>query len=441
MLSGKQIILQIILLLIVEASIIGIALSDTNNTSVENMTTPVATSTDTPNVTDTTTPVATATPNITSNVTDTPLPNSTETPSITTTNTPIPTVTGTTISYAGKRPTVIITFDDGWLSLYDKAFPIMRANNQSGVAFVNVEPILGGWPNFISKADINIMYTSGWDISSHTFSHVDLTLQNDTSLKHELNDTKIWLDQNGYTKSSMFLSYPYGGYNNATVLAAVKNAGFLAARTVDPTTDYVHYTLISPDILAMKNYEAIGGIDSDATIINQINNAIAVNGLLILSFHKIVYNLSADENNASTEFRVSDFQNVSNYLKNSNVDVRTLSDYFGIIPKLAPIVTTTTPIVTTTPNPAKYTIESGGSSSGYYIVQYTPPKPTPTLNIIKTPIPIETPEPKQVTTSDIIAFVTPTGGAVHEEQNQQGTIISWLESRVNSILGWIKSFF
>lgn len=426
---------QIILLLILEASIIGIALSDTNNTSVENMTTPEATTT--PNVTDTTTPVATATPNITSNVTDTPLPNSKETPSITTTNTPIPNVTGTPISYSSKRSTVIITFDDGWLSIFDKAFPIMRANNQSGVAFVNVEPILGGWSDFISKADINIMYTSGWDISGHTFSHVDLTLQNDTSLKHELNDTKIWLYQNGYTKSSMFLSYPYGGYNNATVLAAVKNAGILAARTVDPTTDYVHYTLNGPDILAMKNYEAIGGIDNDATIINQINNAIAVNGLLILSFHKIVDNLSADESNASTEFKVSDFQNVSNYLKNSNVDVRTLSDYFGIIPKLAPIVTSTTSIVTSTPNPAKYTSESGGSSSGYYRVEYSPPKPTPTLKINKTPIPMETPEPKQVTTVDIITFVTPTSGGIHEEQSQQETRISLLES----IIDWIKLFF
>ena len=403
MLSGKQ----IILFLVLEATMVGIALSDTNNS--------------------------------TSNVTD--IPNSTETPGITSTNTPIPTVTNTPMSYAGNRPTVIITFDDGWLSVYDKAFPIMRANNQSGVAFVNVEPILGGWPDFISKADINIMYTSGWDISSHTYSHADLTLQNDTSLKHELNDTKIWLDQNGYTKSSMFLSYPYGGYNNTTVLAAVKNAGFLAARTIDTTTDYVHYSLNGPDILTMKNYEVIGGIDNDTTIINQINNVIAVNGLLIFSFHKIVDNLSADEDSASVEFRVSDFQNVSNYLKNSNVDVRTLSDYFGIIPKPAPIVTDTTPIVTSTPNLAKYTSESRGSSSGYYIVENRPPKPAPTLNITKTPIPKGTPDFNQVVT-----IVTTVGQArikevaIRKEEQPKGVfenIVDYFEGILNYWMEYI----
>jgi peptidoglycan/xylan/chitin deacetylase (PgdA/CDA1 family) len=414
MLSGKQ----IIFLLVLEASMIGIALSDTNNTSVDNMAAPVAI----------------ATPNITSNVPDTPIPISTETASVNTTNTP--TVTGNPISYAGKRPTVIFTFDDGWLSVYDKAFPIMGANNQSGVAFVSVEPILGGWPDFISKADINIMYASGWDISSHTYTHVDLTLLNDTSLKHELNDTKIWLDQNGYTKSSMFLSYPYGGYNNITILAAVENTGVLAARTVDPATDYVHYVLNSPDILTMKSYEAIGGIDNDTTIINQINNAIAVNGLLILSFHKIVDNLSADEDNASTEFSVSDFQNVSNYLKNSNVDVRTLSDYFGIIPKPTPMVTSTTPIITSTPNLAKYTSESIGSSSGYkpgyFIVEIRPPKPTPTPNIIKTPVSTETPDFNRVVTT--VAHARIKEVVVRKEEQPKGmfeNIMDYFEGILN----------
>jgi hypothetical protein len=291
----------------------------------------------------------------------------------------------------------------------------------------------------------------------------------------------------------MFLAYPYGGYNNSTVLAAVKNAGFVGARTVDPTTDYVHYTLNSPDILTMKNYEAIGGIDNDATIINQINKAIAVNGLLILSFHKIVDNLSADENNSSTEYRVSDFQNVSNYLKNSNVDVRTLSDYFGIIPKLAPIVNNTTPIVTSTtpivnatapivtsttpivnatapivtittpivtattpivnattpivtstPNLAKYTSESKGSSSGYsagYNSGYykvTPPKPTPKPNIIKTPIPTETPDFNKIVTT--VTQATVKENIVRKEEKPKSifeNIVDYFEGILNY---WRKYF-
>jgi peptidoglycan/xylan/chitin deacetylase (PgdA/CDA1 family) len=482
MLHGKQ----ILFVLVLAASMIGIALSDTNNTSVENITSPAAN----------------ATQNIISNITDTLISSSTEIPGITASNTPKPAATSTLISYAGVRPTVIFTFDDGWLSLYNKAFPIMSANNQSGVAFVNIEPILGGWSDFITPADIKIMYTSGWDISSHTYSHADLTLQNDTSLKHELNDSKIWLDQNGYTRSSMFLSYPYGVYNN-TVLAAVKNAGFLAARTVDPTTNYGHYALNSPDVLTMKNYEAIGGVDNDATIIDQINNTITVNGLLILSFHKIVDDLSVDEDNASTEFRVSDFQNVSNYLHRSNVDVITLSDYFGIQPKPASVVTNTSPKVTNTtqiannttqivnttpiitnttqivnnttqivnttpiitnttqivnnttqivtdttqivagaPDLSKYTREGRGGGSGYSIVQNIPPKPTPTLTVPQTPVPAETPDSDRIVA--IVGQSSIKEAVVNKEEQPKSAfenIVGYFERIFNRWKEWLWDKF
>lgn len=335
---------QILLILVSVASMAGIALSDTSDMQVGNITptataicdpcgnfTPVvtATNTPTPNSTDTPNITVTSTPNVT--VTDTPIPIITVTPD----NTPIPTVTSTNTPVPNQKITVILTFDDGWLTVYTKAYPILKANNQAGVVFVNIEPVLGGWPDFVSKADLDTMYSSGWDISSHTYSHVDLTTLNDSDLKHELNDTKNWLDTSSYVKSSMFLSYPYGGFND-NVINAMKSYGYLAARIINDTTTYKHYDLNSSDVFMMEDYEAIGGIDNDVSVINQINNAAAINGLLILSFHKIVDNLSTNADDASTEFKVSDFQNVSNYLKSNNINVVTLSDYFGIKPAVVP---------------------------------------------------------------------------------------------------------
>jgi peptidoglycan/xylan/chitin deacetylase (PgdA/CDA1 family) len=394
---------QILLVLILVASMAGIALSDTNNTQVKNNT-PTATAicdslhnpcgNITPLAPETPAPISTVADIPNETVTATPIPS----PNVTITPTPAPT--------QNQRATVILTFDDGWLTAYTKAYPILKANNQSGVAFVNVEPILGGWPDFMSKTDLDIMYNSGWDISSHTYSHADLTTLNDSALKHELNDTEIWLDNSGYVNSSMFLAYPYGAYNN-TVINALKIYGYAAARTIDTTTTYTHYKLRSPDIYMMKNYEAIGGIDNDVTIINQIHNASAVNGLLILSFHKIVDNLSLNETDAEEEFKVSDFQNVSNYLKSSGVDVRTLSEYLGTKPKVIPIVnsipvvnTTVIPvspaasIVTSTHNLAKskYTSESGGGSPGGNHMDYVPvpPRSIPTPAVTRSPVPTET---------------------------------------------------
>src|SRR5659263_399169 len=184
--------------------------------------------------------------NITLDVTPTATPTATltATPTNTLTATRVVTNNSSVTQANTKRPTIILTFDDGWLTVYTRAYPILKANNQSGVAFTNIEPVLGEWPDFMPKADLDELYKSGWDISSHTYSHVDLTLQNESLLKHELYDSKVWLDTSGYTRSSMFIAYPYGSYN-ANVTNALKTYEYVAARTVIPTSKYTHYTLNS----------------------------------------------------------------------------------------------------------------------------------------------------------------------------------------------------
>ncbi|MFZ3167853.1 MAG: polysaccharide deacetylase family protein [Candidatus Methanoperedens sp.] len=292
---------------------------------------------------------------------------------------------------AAERPTVIITFDDGWLSVYNKAYPIMQANNQKGVDFVIIDPILGGWSDFTQRSQLNILYGAGWDISSHTYSHIALTTANNTTLNYELAASRDWLNANGYPRGAMLLAYPYGDYNS-NVIAALKANGYVAARTIEASNN-MHYNLSSPDIFSLKSYEVIGGQDNDTTIINQIDNTIASNGLLILAFHKIVDTLSANVTNAETEFTTSDFQKVSNYLKSKNVDVRTLSDYFGIIPIITnpPVATgipavTNIPVVTSIPAAPKNTRADYTIERVYYV-------PTETQPIeVATPKPTETPD-------------------------------------------------
>ena len=298
---------------------------------------------------------------------------------------------------AAERPTVIITFDDGWLSVYNKAYPIMQANNQKGVDFVIIDPILGGWSDFTQRSQLNTLYAAGWDISSHTYSHIALTTANNTTLNYELAASRNWLNANGYPRGAMLLAYPYGDYNS-NVIAALKANGYAAARTIEASTNNMHYNLSSPDIFSLKSYEVIGGQDNDITIINQIDNTIASNGLLILAFHKIVDTLSANATNAETEFTTSDFQKVSNYLKSRNVDVRTLSDYFGVVP-----IITNSPVAGIPAAPkntrSDYTIERV-----YYIPAETQP--------------IEVATPKPAETPDLNTQISSGGWiAVHNQEN------------------------
>lgn len=241
---------------------------------------------------------------------------------------------------AAQNATVIMTFDDGWYSILQNATPIMDANGQRGVEFIITQepdfPWSGQPGGYMSVPQLQQLYGKGWDLGSHTVSHVNLTTVNDTTLNYELRTSQDWLYNNNFPRGSIFFAYPEGAYNSAVITALQANH-YVGARTIiPPDSNYSQYTLASPDIFMLKDYEVVGSIDNATTIENQINNTIAVNGLLILSFHKIVGTLSTNVTDIDTEFPISDFQSVSNYLKtlsdNGNVTVTTLSGYFGAVP-------------------------------------------------------------------------------------------------------------
>jgi peptidoglycan/xylan/chitin deacetylase (PgdA/CDA1 family) len=131
-----------------------------------------------------------------------------------------------TTNVMAERPKVILTFDDGKVSVFNKAFPIMEANNQVGVVFIitgevtnNPVPDVG---SFMNLSQISALYDSSWDLSSHTVTHPHLTQITSTKLNYELSASKAFLDSAGFTRGSMFFAYPYGEYN-ANVISALKS--------------------------------------------------------------------------------------------------------------------------------------------------------------------------------------------------------------------------
>jgi peptidoglycan/xylan/chitin deacetylase (PgdA/CDA1 family) len=237
---------------------------------------------------------------------------------------------------------VIITFDDGWTSQYYEALPIMNANNQTGVAFLITGEVPKGkgtvGKQYMNLSQVAKLYSSGWDLSSHTVTHPYLASLNTSSLNAELNDSKTWLNNNGFTRASMFLAYPYGNYN-AGVIAAAKADGYLAARTVNNDGLYSQYNLSSPKIFEMQTLLVCGisAYGNNATpplyIKNEINKSIARGGLVILSFHNITDVRASAPNDVSEDYLTSDFKEVSDFLRikqdAGELDVVTMSAYLN----------------------------------------------------------------------------------------------------------------
>ncbi len=122
-----------------------------------------------------------------------------------------------------ERP-VVITFDDGYMDVYENAFPIMEAYGYQGVAYIIAGQVeIGG---FMHADQLKEMQSAGWEIGSHTYHHLDLS-QPDTNLQIEIMDARNDLEALIDGPVDTF-SFPYGLTTPyATML--VEQAGFQSA--------------------------------------------------------------------------------------------------------------------------------------------------------------------------------------------------------------------
>ncbi len=116
--------------------------------------------------------------------------------------------------------TAAITFDDGYLSVYTEAFPVLQALNWPFTIFVTTG-LLESNPHLYANWDqIREMAANGATIANHTVSHPYFLErsqnQNDTewlaAIREEILDAEeVILDETG--QSHRMLAYPYGEFD------------------------------------------------------------------------------------------------------------------------------------------------------------------------------------------------------------------------------------
>jgi peptidoglycan/xylan/chitin deacetylase (PgdA/CDA1 family) len=127
-----------------------------------------------------------------------------------------------------RRP-VVVSFDDGYLSDYTQAFPVLRAHRWPGVLDLEVQFLrpAGG----LRPWRVRNLIAAGWELDSHTISHPDLTTLDDARLWQEVDGSRIALERRFHVPVDFFC-YPDGRYD-ARVVEAVRRAGYLGATTTN----------------------------------------------------------------------------------------------------------------------------------------------------------------------------------------------------------------
>lgn len=125
---------------------------------------------------------------------------------------------------------VSLTFDDGYLSVYDEARPILNQAGIKATVFIVNDYLDGSDPFYMTTAQALALNRDGHEIGGHTRTHPFLPQLTPAELRDETVIARADLLNLGFTPVETF-AYPYGEYNGA-VIQSLKDAGYLGARSV-----------------------------------------------------------------------------------------------------------------------------------------------------------------------------------------------------------------
>jgi peptidoglycan/xylan/chitin deacetylase (PgdA/CDA1 family) len=157
---------------------------------------------------------------------------------------------------AGKP--IVISFDNGYQSQYTQALPVLRRLGWVGdenIQLTGLPPSQGG----LSRVQVQGLVSSGWELDTQGFSHADLIALDAQELHYQVAVARTVVQQRYHVPVNWFC-YPSGHYD-ATVLEAVRTAGYTGSTTVVPGWAHPH-----DDPYRLHRLRVLGGTSPEALL-------------------------------------------------------------------------------------------------------------------------------------------------------------------------------
>ncbi len=175
------------------------------------------------------------------------------------------------------RASITFTFDDGWRSVYENAFPVLEKCGATGTAFVVTGQI--GNPAYMTWAQLKEIAKAGWEIGSHAIRHVDLTGLSSEALNKQLAGSKRTLSQHDF--NALSFASPHGEYDEETLQAIQSH--YDAHRTLDQGINHRPF-----EAHRIKSFDVNRhNLDDLDQLFELIRETKETEGHLVLTFHHI----------------------------------------------------------------------------------------------------------------------------------------------------------
>jgi peptidoglycan/xylan/chitin deacetylase (PgdA/CDA1 family) len=161
----------------------------------------------------------------------------------------------------GKGKPIVISFDNGYQSQYTQALPVLKRLGwvaEENIQLSGLPPSQGG----LLQRQIRGMVAAGWELDTQGFSHADLITLDAAQLHYQVAVSRETIRHRFHVPVNWFC-YPSGHYD-ATVVAAVKAAGYTGSTTVVP--GWAHH---EDDPYRLPRLRVLGGT-SPASLLSEI---------------------------------------------------------------------------------------------------------------------------------------------------------------------------
>lgn len=249
-------------------------------------------------------------------------------------------------------PKMVLTFDDGYTSVYTNAFPIMQKYGIKGTIYLNTAYV--GQAGRLTLAQLHILYNAGWTIANHTPLHTDLITGSLTDPELDLNDTTIltvdqdkqiiqgginWLLANGFTRGAYDFALPWGQYD-ANVLEALKECGIHTDRTImlgmtgSPAGDLLQICQEGPNGGTSENDPGDGAYTTYQQADQFVDDTIQSQSSTFVMMHEIVTTPTVDK---VTEWSTADFTKWIAYIVKTGIETDTVDEWYNSLVSYTPV--------------------------------------------------------------------------------------------------------
>ncbi len=152
----------------------------------------------------------------------------------------------------GSVPSAIISFDDGHITNYTLAYPLLMKHALKAHFFITTD-----WTNndyYMTDSMIKELSSAGMTIGSHGLSHDYFTTMNESAIAMELKDSRRYLEDLIGKRVNDFA--PPGGWIDERILSLAVDAGYENVYVSDPFPSLCYDGLNVIGRLAVKrNYD------------------------------------------------------------------------------------------------------------------------------------------------------------------------------------------